>query len=1437
MELTEGEELVLDVSVHGRPTPEVEWIRNSDEIKNANCYSIKGNHQLRIPKVDKNHTGEYRCSAQNSSGRVSSALWLAVVPKTMKQTRASFSKNASNNIYFENPLSRPAVKEEPRTPGRRSTADTGSGTRRAPGFLSRPRPLAVKPGDHISLKASLLGHPPPKISWEKNGRLVTEDERISLVSEGKTHLLNILKATYSDSGSYKITARNPLGRQHATASVKVFDNAERLPSSEDEKSSTIHESQSQNRSYAVLGRVSSDNSSYMTVGNSTTIVRDYDADSNGSNRSIQSIRSSVKALSVTSRSDNSESQRSLPSAAPSSNQLVSPPSVIEPLETALCEVGDYVTLECQICGGVGDPEWRFNGSRELPNGAFHRKFGDIYRLRIRGIQDELFGEYSLSVFNTGGSQTVSCWVHNKNIPANQRPDRNTEPEQRPIEFIQYLKDATFIENCTLKLDAEIVGYPQPIVRWFFEDERFETSRENGIILTQEGVKYQLIVDNLNVDDSGTYTVVAQHPITSVTTESQCEVTVRPAQPRLTHVPTEVRVRSGQGFNLELEASCAKITWSFDEQEAEMIGFERFMFSVPNCDLGGKIRIFAENSAGVVEATTEVIIVDPPIEAPRIILHLPSEFESALDESLTLTMKYTGPATNITWTLNGSPLPRCVDVFSKCIAEGGYTQISIEHMSTECEGVLACEVSNKTVSKTSKCNISYTRVPPDFTSTPVENIAVTEGSPLVLGCEFTGVPPPKVVWLKDREPICNAVITENESLSKLEITSISPDDAGQYFVMLENVAGLAQYTMAVKVQPVHPREEGEPAKILEHLKDKTFIEQDDIVLRCRVHGKPIPTLAWYFQEELIWEGPPDEEGLTELILKDCWVEDMGRYSVRASNNFGSDESACYVKVHLRMRPKMEAQVPVEPMETIVEVSEHSRTTSADSHRTEQNESEWDDKWNETVTIESQSIKSIGRAPFFKEAADDVAQDSRPFKWKFNITDADELMMYRVVDDEEMPLEIDNTDFKLAKNDNEFLFSIKEVFPDDAGVYKLVASNHFGSTTQILTLTVDADGCEPRMMQRPLSTEVRIDEFCTFSAVVKGDPQPDVHWVMNKMDFLEGRTDDVTVINKIDSDHILSSSLRIMRFQEKYAGKAFFIARNNLAEVQAPFNINLAEAKQRPSADDNINQFDFRSQLKNKIDTKAFTSDDLRSTEAGQLDFRSNLKKSKTAENLADIVDEEVEISDELQRALARRLLRNQNVPSSSSESDDQRAQYVDVNSAASSSSKASTVQQVVSPSELSTTELCPSEFSPNELPPSELSPNETFPIEPPPIEPSPIEPSPIEPFPIEPPPIEFPPTESLSRPSFIQPLVDQSVKAGEPFKLFVVVDDAQEVFWTLEDEQIEAEPDEGLLLLQEDNTHTLSVASSMLEDMGTYEVIIKNSYGHTRSRAFVQILDG
>ena len=106
----------------------------------------------------------------------------------------------------------------------------------------------------------------------------------------------------------------------------------------------------------------------------------------------------------------------------------------------------------------------------------------------------------------------------------------------------------------------------------------------------------------------------------------------------------------------------------------------------------------------------------------------------------------------------------------------------------------------------------------------------------------------------------------------------------------------------------------------------------------------------------------------------------------------------------------------------------------------------------------------------------------------INDCDELLISRINEsneDEEMPLEMDDNDFILVRTENVFNFRIREVFPDDAGLYKvsftrndtiynrklqLVASNHFGSATKTVNLNVEKQGSEPRIISRPNSAEV-------------------------------------------------------------------------------------------------------------------------------------------------------------------------------------------------------------------------------------------------------------------------------------------------------------------------------------------------------------------------------
>lgn len=70
---------------------------------------------------------------------------------------------------------------------------------------------------------------------------------------------------------------------------------------------------------------------------------------------------------------------------------------------------------------------------------------------------------------------------------------------------------------------------------------------------------------------------------------------------------------------------------------------------------------------------------------------------------------------------------------------------------------------------------------------------------------------------------------------------------------------------------------------------------------------------------------------------------------------------------------------------------------------------------------------------------------------------------------------------------------------------------------------------------------------------------------------------------------------------------------------------------------------------------------------------------------------------------------------------------------------------------------------------------------------------------------------------------------------MTVENADTVTWMLEQQVIEAEPEEGLVLRQSGNDYILEVSSSMEEDMGTYDVICENEFGQKRSNCFVTII--
>lgn len=76
----------------------------------------------------------------------------------------------------------------------------------------------------MNLKCTLLGHPKPTVTWEKDGELVDEertDGHIRTRIDGNNYFLEIDKCRVGDGGKYAVTARNSLGKQMAGAEVTI----------------------------------------------------------------------------------------------------------------------------------------------------------------------------------------------------------------------------------------------------------------------------------------------------------------------------------------------------------------------------------------------------------------------------------------------------------------------------------------------------------------------------------------------------------------------------------------------------------------------------------------------------------------------------------------------------------------------------------------------------------------------------------------------------------------------------------------------------------------------------------------------------------------------------------------------------------------------------------------------------------------------------------------------------------------------------------------------------------------------------------------------------------------------------------------------------------------------------------------------------------------
>ncbi|XP_054643858.1 obscurin-like protein 1 isoform X15 [Dunckerocampus dactyliophorus] len=184
-----GADAVLKCQIGGDPRPAVIWERNNEKIDPQGRYRVfeDGNvYNLIITAVAIEDSGQYICKAKNGIGETYAAATLKVEGEAQEME----------------------LREENK-----------------PRFLIKPLSTRAGRGEDAVFSCKLWGNPRPEVTWEKDGRKLSEIFESTHFSvsyqDGGWFQLKIFKTRAPDGGVYTCKARNEFGEALAGAVLLV----------------------------------------------------------------------------------------------------------------------------------------------------------------------------------------------------------------------------------------------------------------------------------------------------------------------------------------------------------------------------------------------------------------------------------------------------------------------------------------------------------------------------------------------------------------------------------------------------------------------------------------------------------------------------------------------------------------------------------------------------------------------------------------------------------------------------------------------------------------------------------------------------------------------------------------------------------------------------------------------------------------------------------------------------------------------------------------------------------------------------------------------------------------------------------------------------------------------------------------------------------------
>ncbi|XP_045464016.1 obscurin isoform X11 [Harmonia axyridis] len=770
--------------------------------------------------------------------------------------------------------------------------------------IEGPDDVSVVPGEATQFKVVIQSNPVPEVTWSKDDHIIEASDLVEIVEDvaNETYKLIFKKVLLSDGGYYKVTAKNKLGETTSEARLKTI--------TEKPKFITVLQEDNVSDGGEVELMVRADGLPKPEIKwffNAKPLIEDenHKIETHTETQVTSCLRIKnynkddigfYKAMAVNCVGEVESSAKIA--------MIQTPPNFSKKLDrTHEINEGQNLELKAKVSGSPKPTVvWYKNGEPItdervktvlLPDGTA--------KLNIDDVTPEDSGAYKLVIKNQNGDTSCLCAVA-------------VQPTPKRPKFKKVFKDVDLATGETLRLEAQVIAYPPPEIKWMKDGLPIRGSSEVLIEKHPDG-RTVLIVDCAKPDNAGTYQILVSNRLGEATAEGKVTVEKRPVKPEFSKKLQSQTVVEGFPVKFEVKADGypePRISWF--RNGVEVISDTKHIkitdhpegVSILLLDAADQARdaltyrAVALNEAGEAE-TSGILTVKPstrsdePEERP---LFLHGLRDVLTDEDLPLVIEagFTGnPIPSVEWMKDNVPLTPTDRILMTC--DGRKVGLKIDKALPSDSGIYSVKLINPLGKDSAEGKATVRKIyqPPSFTQKFGDLQQLPERD-AKFPCRVTGVPQPEVTWTKDGVPLRETSkfhIKRDGDMCCLYVIDCKPEDAGVYRATATNKEGQDECTGTLEVvKEIKARQKIEPPVFLKRIGDTELFKGMTAKFTACASGIPEPEVEWYHEDKKLFPSTrikmeTDMAGLLRLTISGLDVDDLGKYTCKISNEHGSD----------------------------------------------------------------------------------------------------------------------------------------------------------------------------------------------------------------------------------------------------------------------------------------------------------------------------------------------------------------------------------------------------------------------------------------------------------------------------------------------------------------------------------------------------------------------